>query len=298
MSVIAGGALMMAMSPFRPDGSPDTARMEELARDAASHGFSGFVVAGGAGELADLTGAEVVELVAAAASGIGPKSVLAVGIYARSGASKLSRELAMAGAQALLCFADPEPESDADAGLAELLEENALGAGLKIIVDHDGGRYTAEGLRVASERHPNLVVKWGAPDLREWGTLRAQLPAVAAWFSGGGDDLAPGFAAQGADGFTSTAANIAPDAIAVLQQLIANGRLREAGEWVASHLQPLASLRSSRPGYVPAVTKAAMGRIGRAAGEPRIEARRFDDVDDAELATAVAALRGGVDRGR
>ncbi|MBW9093071.1 dihydrodipicolinate synthase family protein [Microbacterium jejuense] len=294
MNLTAGGVLMMAVSPFSPSGVPDLERLKALGSDAAGNGFTGLVVAGGAGELAALTDGEIVDMVAAAAPSIGGQCALIAGIYARPESTRMVNELAAAGADALLCFADPTPDSDADAGLADLLAENARGSNLGVVVDHDGGRFTVAGLQTVSQRYGNLVLKWGTPDLRAWGDLRSQLPGVAAWYCGGGDDVAPGFAAQGADGFTSTAANVAPTAIAALQRLIAEGSLREAGDWVASHLQPLASLRSARPGYVPAVTKAAMANAGRGAGEPRSRDARFRETDAHALAIAVAALEAAI----
>ncbi|MDR5701362.1 dihydrodipicolinate synthase family protein [Agromyces aerolatus] len=286
------GVLMMAVTPFRPDGEIDPARMAGLARDAKEQAFGGLVVAGGAGELPDLAGAEVVGLVRAASSAVGDGTVVTAGVFARRGERAQVDALAGAGAQALLCFADPDPRADADAGLDALLAHNASGPRLAVVVDHDGARFTIPGLRRASQTPPGIAVKFGSPDLRAWEALRTALPEVQHWISGAGDELAPGFAAHGAAGFTSTTANVAPELIARIARHLARDELGRAGALLRERVGLLAALRSSRSGYVPAVTKAAMALALRSAGDVRRASARLDFADADAVAAALIEVRG------
>jgi dihydrodipicolinate synthase/N-acetylneuraminate lyase len=285
----------MAVTPFTPYGELDLDRMVQLARTAADHNYAAFVVAGGAGEISDLQTGEVHELVRAAAAGLGSDSgcLLLVGVHASAANAGFGEDARTAGAGGLLCFADPDPAADADAGLDSIIRENDRNADLVVVIDHDGRRFTLNGLRTISERYPGGTMKYGAPDLRGWNLHRQALPNIEGWVSGAGEDVSPGFAAHGASGFTSTAANIVPDLIAAVSALVGQEKYGHAADLLRERVQPLASLRSSRPNYVPATTKAAMSHIGHGAGEVRDPAARFTVSDTDRLIEALRALLPG-----
>jgi len=289
------GVVAMAVTPFTASNEIDTSRLRGLVRDAADQRFDAVVIAGGAGEISSLSPEEVIDLTSSARQelgALGSSCRILVGLELTGDSPGVLASFREAGADGVLCFASDS--GDADACLAELVEENAQGPRLAVLVDHDGRRFTLEGLRHASEVGDGIGVKYGSPDLRLWQTLRSELPHVHWWICGAGDDLAPAFVALGADGFTSTTFNIAPEFVREVAEMMSVNLHRAAADLVSSRLHLLAGLRSSRPSYVAAVTKAAMDRAGRAGGEVRNEGHRFDRSDSQALNLSVDRLLWGI----
>lgn len=278
----------MAVTPFDSGGAPDASRLRELAADAIAYGYAAFVVAGGVGEIASLTDGEAVSLASAVSPILTGKCDLYVGVRARSGSAELLRRLRDAGADGVLCFADTSGDAGAAQGLLALVSEND--ADMAILIDYDGRSFTLDCLRQAALLDPRIAVKYGPADLHGWRRARAELPGVAHWVCGAGDDMAAAFFAVGADFFTSTAANIDPEAISDYAALIGSDRLRRAGAFAEDRLMRLAALRTSRPEYVAATTKAALDLLGRTAGGVRDHRHRFDVADAEELASSVGAF--------
>jgi 4-hydroxy-tetrahydrodipicolinate synthase len=286
------GAVAMAVTPFFSDGSVDTGRMAELSRSAALSGIQSLVVAGGVGELGCLNSEDILMLVGAAVEGgrgLG-LSVIA-GLRAEPASHDIAQRAEVAGAAGVMTFhVEGQPR---DSTLIETVNALIQGTGLGILIDTNGKDYSPEALRAATSHPHVLAVKYSNPDLRGWNALRACVNLAESpllWLCGGADDVAPGFAAQGADGFTSTTSNISPPVVAHLQHLIRSGRHQDAAAFVAATLQPLASIRSSRPAYVAATTKAAMAAAGIPAGPVRSPTIPFDDADTHLLIPAVNRL--------
>jgi 4-hydroxy-tetrahydrodipicolinate synthase len=76
---VLGEVLTAIVTPFRPDGSVNVERFQELARFLVDHGSDGLVVAGSTGESPTLTDDEKLTLFAAAVDAVGDRATVIAG---------------------------------------------------------------------------------------------------------------------------------------------------------------------------------------------------------------------------
>lgn len=197
-------------TPFTEDG-------EEVRHDALADnlrfleraGARLFIPCGNTGEYDSLTDDERVAVVRTHVETVGDDGTVVGGL---AGSTKQVRSLAAgyeeAGADALMIM-PPDHTYVHERGLDEYYRRIAAATELDVVLYKRGPAPTPRTLASLAEVDNVVGVKYARNDLREFAALTADVPELV-WLDGVAERYAPGFAIEGAVGFTTGLGNFAP----------------------------------------------------------------------------------------
>jgi 4-hydroxy-tetrahydrodipicolinate synthase len=257
--------VVVPVTPFDPDGNPDTGSYAQLATRLLDGGITVLTPNGNTGEFYALNQAEarlVVETTAKAAQG---RAELLAGVgHDIATATDAARHAADNGARMIMIhqpvhpYLSTEGWVDYHAAIANAVPD--LGVVLYVRAERITGAHIAE----LADRAPNVLgIKYGLRDASRFAQVArdAGLDRFA-WLAGAAELTAPSFWASGARGFTSGLANVSPRlALDMLEALRAGdfGAAMKAWE-LARRFEELRLADSSADNV--SVVKEALAQLG------------------------------------
>lgn len=285
------GPLAFPVTPFRDDLSLDTAGFAANIERLASSGVVAIVVAGGTGEFHALTPDEILTIAAVAVRTVAGRVPVIAGVGLNAAiASALGRKLEAAGVAGLLMMPAAYGRSEED-GLYEYYAAIARAVQIGVFPYARDHAVLSPAVVARLAQIPNVIAfKDGHGDLRLWKRIRDQVGERLCWLAGVGDDLVPQYFVAGAEGYTSSIANLYPAVAVRLYELASSGRIAEAERLVSAQINPIYALRGRRRGYEVASVKQAMAMLGLPAGPVRPPIVPLSPDELPELARALARL--------
>lgn len=279
-------AIAFPITPFHADYSLDMEGMRTLVRFMVDGGISALVTAGGTGELYNLDFDEWREVVRATVDAVNGRATVIAGVgFSGTTGARMAREAQELGADALLIFPPYYRTSDDD-GLFRYYEMIAANTDLGVIPYSRDWALIGPRLAERLAAIPNTVAyKDGQGNVRMFMRVRQYLGDRFVWLAGTGDDLVPAYYAAGAQGYTSSVANVSPRLALDLLHGVQEGNFRETQALVDRAVVPLYALRDKRRGYEVSAIKAMMTGRGLPGGPVRPP---LLDLTDAERAEAAA----------
>ncbi|MEJ0010608.1 MAG: 4-hydroxy-tetrahydrodipicolinate synthase [Alphaproteobacteria bacterium] len=264
------GCYTALATPFR-GARVDHASFERFVEWQVGEGVHGLVPCGTTGESPTLTHDEHKDLIRRTVKVARGRAVVMAGTGSNSTAEAiaLTRDAEKAGADAALVVA-PYYNKPTQEGLFQHFRAVAKASGLPIFIYNIPGRsvvnLTDETLARLAEI-PNIAgVKDATGDLARAATLRALIGERLVLFSGE-DMTMVGFNAMGGRGVISVLSNLAPKAVAKVQELTLAGKYDEARKQLERFTALTQALFAETS---PAPVKYALSRMGHGRAELRL----------------------------
>lgn len=263
-------AIAFPVTPFNADYSLDEPGVRHLARFMVEGGIQALVTAGGTGELYNLDLDEWRTVVRATIEEVGGRAVVIAGVgFNGATGAKMARESQQLGADALLIFPPYYRTGDED-GLFNYYKMIASATELPIIPYSRDNAVIGPRLAERLAELPNAIAyKDGHGAVRNFMRVRQHLGDRFIWLAGTGDDLVPAYFAAGAQGYTSSVANVSPRLALDLLAGVQQGKFAETQALVDRAIVPLYELRDKRRGYEVSSMKAMMEARGLPGGPVR-----------------------------
>ena len=263
-------AIAFPVTPFHRDYSLDLDGLRRLVRFMVEGGITALVTAGGTGELYNLDMDEWRAVVRATVAEVGGRAVVIAGIgFNGYTGARMAREAHEMGADALLIFPPYYRTGDED-GLFAYYRMIAGATELPVIPYSRDNAVLGPRIAERIAQIPNAVAyKDGQGSARMFMRVRQHLGDRFVWLGGTGDDLVPAYFAAGAQGYTSSVANVSPRLALDLLHGVQAGRFAEMQALVDRAIVPLYELRDKRRGYEVAAMKAMMEGRGLPGGPVR-----------------------------
>ncbi|MHB8618611.1 MAG: dihydrodipicolinate synthase family protein [Chloroflexota bacterium] len=264
------GVIAFPCTPFTEHLELDESAFRRNLRMLVDSGIKIVLVAGGTGELYSLTPTECVRLYLAAVEECRGKAMVIGGVgFGSAIARDLAREAEQAGVDGILMlppyYGEAEPK-----GLVAYYSHIAAATSLGVFPYARNWARLSPDMLAELARVPNVVAfKDGQGDLRLWAQLRARIGERLVWLGGVGDDLVDLYFAAGAQGFTSSMANLDPRIALNLYAAASSGDLVGARAIITHKVLPIYEIRTRGRGYEVSVMKAAMDLLGLAGGPVR-----------------------------
>lgn len=264
------GTLLTAMAtPFKPDGSLDTATAARLAVHLVDSGCDGLVVSGTTGESPTTTDDEKIELLRVVLEAVGDRAriIAGAGTYDTAHSVHLVKASAAEGAHGLLVVT-PYYSRPPQAGLVAHFTTVADATDLPVILYDIPPRSVVpiewDTIRALAE-HPNIVaIKDAKGDLHGGGQIIAE--TGLAYYSGD-DALNLPWLAMGAVGFISVWGHLAAGPLRDMLAAFVSGDVATARK-INVTLAPLSAAQSRLGGVT--LSKAGLRLQGFEAGDPRL----------------------------
>ncbi|BBY79033.1 4-hydroxy-tetrahydrodipicolinate synthase [Mycolicibacterium pulveris] len=285
--------LTAMVTPFKPDGSLDTATAARLANRLVDAGCDGLVLSGTTGESPTTTDDEKVTLVRTVLEAVGDRAriIAGVGTYDTAHSVRLAKACAAEGAHGLLVvtpYYSRPPQSGLVAHFTAVADATPLPVVLYDIPPRSIVPITWDTLRTLAQ-HPNIVaVKDAKGDLHGGGQIMAE--TGLAYYSGD-DALNLPWLAMGAVGFISVWGHMAASQLRDMLTAFNSGDMTTARK-ISVTLGPLNSAQTRLGGVT--LAKAALRLLGFEAGDPRLPQMPATAAQLEELAAdmrAAAVLR-------
>jgi 5-dehydro-4-deoxyglucarate dehydratase len=263
-------AIAFPITPFRADYSLDLDGVRALARFMVDGGIQALVTAGGTGELYNLDTDEWQAVVRATVEEVRGRAVViaGVGFNGYTGA-RMARAAQEVGADALLIFPPYYRTSDED-GLFAYYRMIAGASELPVIPYSRDNAVLGPRIAERIAEIPNAIAyKDGQGSARMFMRVRQHLGDRFVWLAGTGDDLVPAYFTAGAQGYTSSVANVSPRLALDLLHGVQQGKMQETQALVDRAIVPLYELRDKRRGYEVSAMKAMMEGRGLPGGPVR-----------------------------
>lgn len=282
-------AIAFPVTPFHADYSLDEAGLRHLIRFMVEGGITALVTAGGTGELYNLDLDEWRTVVRATVEEVDTRAVVIAGIgFNGVTGAKMAREAQELGADALLIFPPYYRTGDED-GLFRYYQMIANATELPVIPYSRDQAVIGPRLAERIAAIPNAVAyKDGQGGVRNFMRVRQHLGDRFIWLGGTGDDLVPAYFAAGAQGYTSSVANVSPRLALDLLHGVQQGKFVETQALVDRAVVPLYELRDKRRGYEVSAMKAMMEGRGLPGGPVRPPLLDLTDAEKAEAASWAA----------
>jgi len=259
---------VVTVTPFEGDRleTVDHDGMERNLDHLVRAGVRLLVAGGNTGEFAALSESEMIETVRTHVRAARGRARVIAGIgYRPDQAIQLGRASMEAGADGLMIHHPIHPYAS-EPGLVRYYEAIAEALpGVPLILYVRGPQLTAAVMQRLFGVESIVGVKVGQPDPERFARLAAAAPELA-WVCGVAEAWAVPFWAEGAIGFTSGFANVAPErSLAILHALKAGDTSRVEG--LVDGLRPIEEFRAARgDANNVAAIKAAMDLVGLAGG--------------------------------
>ena len=264
------GTLLTAMAtPFKPDGSLDTAAAARLATHLVNAGCDGLVLSGTTGESPTTTDGEKIALLRAVLDAVGDRAriVAGAGTYDTAHSVRLAKACAAEGAHGLLVvtpYYSRPPQEGLIAHFTTVADATDLPVILYDIPPRSMVPIEWDTIRTLAA-HPNIVaIKDAKGDLPGGGQIIAE--TGLAYYSGD-DALNLAWLAMGAVGLISVWGHIAAGQLRDMLTAFASGDVATARK-INATLGPLSAAQSRLGGVT--LAKAALRLQGFEAGDPRL----------------------------
>ncbi len=283
-------AIAFPVTPFHADYSLDEAGVRRLARFMVEGGIEALVTAGGTGELYNLDLDEWRIVVRATAEEARGRALIIAGIgFNGVTGAKMAREAQSLGADALLIF-PPYYRTGDEEGLFRYYRMIAGATALPIIPYSRDNAVIGPRLAERLAEIPNAIAyKDGQGSVRNFMRVRQHLGDRFIWLAGTGDDLVPAYFTAGAQGYTSSVANVSPRLALDLLHGAQAGKFIETQALVDRAVVPLYELRDKRRGYEVSAMKAMMEGRGLPGGPVRPPLLDLNADEKAQAAAWAAA---------
>jgi 5-dehydro-4-deoxyglucarate dehydratase len=274
------------VTPFKANYALDA---EGLRRNITYHSTSAtgdmtIVVGGGLGELFTLDAEEQREIAHAAVAGAMGKVPVVVGAGGGYGnALRMARNAEAAGADAILLFSPPYGSESAD-GAYEYFRAVASEVRIGIIAYPHGGEEYWPGVLRRLSALPNVVgFKDASGGVKVGRALEGIVPNRLLWIAEGETHAFQALPA-GARAYTTAVATFVPRACHDFWKAGIAGDTSAMRKVLSGQIEPIAKVRSVKPGYGVSGIKAALESLGRAGGPVRPPGTQADPSDRAEIA--------------
>jgi 4-hydroxy-tetrahydrodipicolinate synthase len=257
------------VTPFRADGSLDTATAAQLANHLVDAGCDGLVVSGTTGESPTTTDDEKLELLRVVLEAVGDRArvIAGAGTYDTAHSIKLAKACAAQGAHGLLVvtpYYSKPPQRGLIAHFSAVADATELPVVLYDIPPRSVVPIEADTIRALAS-HPNIVgIKDAKADLHGGGQIIAE--TGLAYYSGD-DALNLPWLAMGATGFISVIAHVSAGQLRELLSAFASGDIATARK-VNVNLAPLCNAMARLGGVT--MSKAGLRLQGIDVGDPRL----------------------------
>jgi 4-hydroxy-tetrahydrodipicolinate synthase len=241
-----GTVLTAMVTPFKPDGSLDTATAARLATHLVDAGCDGLVLAGTTGESPTTTDDEKIAVLRAVLNAVGDRAriIAGAGTYDTAHSAHLAKACEAEGAHGLLVVT-PYYSRPSQAGLAAHFTAIADAVSVPILLY-------------------DIPIRSGIPI--EWDTIRALAETGLAYYSGD-DALNLPWLAMGAVGFVSVWGHVAASQLREMLSAFTSGDVATARK-INVTLAPLGDAQSRLGGVTMA--KAGLRLQGIDVGDPRL----------------------------
>jgi len=268
-------AVVVPVTPFAQDGSPDTGTCAALITRLVDGGITVITPNGNTGEFYALTPAEARQNLEVAAKAAGKASILAGVGHDIATATEAARHAQQHGASMIMIHQPVHPYVSLDgwidynAAIANAVPD--LGVVLYIRTE----RITGEHIKRLADKTSNVVgVKYGVPDAVRFAKVArdAGLDRFT-WLAGAAELTAPMFWAAGARGFTSGLANVTTSIpLNMFKSLRAGDQDKAMAEWEkARRFEELRANDASADNV--AVVKEALAQLGLSSRDVRPPSR-------------------------
>jgi len=259
------------VTPYKGDGSIDSARLKTLIKGLARARVHNLMAAGNTGEFFTLTMDEVREVHAATAEAAAGKSLVTAAVGRSLTETKaLAKDAIAAGADAIMGhhpmdpFAGPSYQANYFLELADF-------STVPVIAYVRSDAFSVADFRKLA-LHPNIAgIKFASQNLMLLSeVIRSNQDAPAIWVCGLAEGWAPAFYAMGARGFTSGLVNVFPERSHAVHQAL------EAGDYARARslIDGIAGFEILRTKYNNGanvtVVKEALGMLGTDVGPVRL----------------------------
>ncbi len=263
-------AIAFPVTIFNDDYSLNADATAHVARFMVEGGIEALVTAGGTGELYNLDYDEWRTVVGTTTDAVAGRAVVIAGVgFNGVTGAKMAREAQNLGADSILIF-PPYYRTGDDDGLFNYYEMIAKNTDLAVIPYSRDWAMIGPRLAERLAAIPNIVAyKDGQGNARMFMRVRQLLGDRFVWLGGTGDDLVPAYFAAGAQGYTSSIANVSPRLALDLLHGVQEGRYAEMQALVDRAIVPLYALRDKRRGYEVSAMKAMMEGRGLPGGPCR-----------------------------
>jgi len=257
------------VTPFRADGSLDTATAAQLANHLIDAGCDGLVVSGTTGESPTTTDDEKLELLRVVLEAVGDRArvIAGAGTYDTAHSIKLAKACAAQGAHGLLVvtpYYSRPPQRGLIAHFSAVADATELPVVLYDIPPRSVVPIEADTIRALAS-HPNIVgIKDAKADLHGGGQIIAE--TGLAYYSGD-DALNLPWLAMGATGFISVIAHVSAGQLRELLSAFASGDIATARK-INVNLAPLCNAMARLGGVT--MSKAGLRLQGIDVGDPRL----------------------------
>lgn len=264
-----GTVLTAMVTPFKPDGSLDTAAAARVATHLVDSGCDGLVLSGTTGESPTTTDDEKLALLRTVLEAVGDRAriIAGAGTYDTAHSVHVAKTSAAEGAHGLLVVT-PYYSRPPQSGLLAHFTAVADATDLPIVLYDIPARSMVpiewDTIRLLA-RHPNIVaVKDAKGDLHGGGQIIAE--TGLAYYSGD-DALNLPWLAMGAVGFVSVWGHLAAAALREMLSAFSSGDIATARK-VGVELGPLNAAQTRLGGVT--LSKAGLRLQGIDAGDPRL----------------------------
>jgi 4-hydroxy-tetrahydrodipicolinate synthase len=264
-----GTVLTAMVTPFRADGSLDTATAAQLANHLVDAGCDGLVVSGTTGESPTTTDDEKLELLRTVLEAVGDRAriIAGAGTYDTAHSIKLAKACAAEGAHGLLVvtpYYSKPPQRGLIAHFSAVADATELPVLLYDIPPRSVVPIEADTIRALAS-HPNIVgIKDAKADLHGGGQIIAE--TGLAYYSGD-DALNLPWLAMGATGFISVIAHVAAAQLRELLSAFSSGDISTARK-INVTIAPLCNAMARLGGVT--MSKAGLRLQGIDVGDPRL----------------------------
>ncbi|MBS1696640.1 MAG: 4-hydroxy-tetrahydrodipicolinate synthase [Actinobacteria bacterium] len=269
VSARLGTVLTAMVTPFKPDGSLDTAAAARLATHLVDSGCDGLVLSGTTGESPTTTDDEKLTLLRAVLETVGDRAriIAGAGSYDTAHSVHLAKACAAEGAHGLLVvtpYYSRPPQSGLLAHFTAVADATALPVVLYDIPPRSMVPIEWDTIRTLSA-HPNIVaIKDAKGDLHGGGQIIAE--TGLAYYSGD-DTLNLPWLAMGATGFVSVWGHLAAGQLRDMLSAFTSGDVATARK-INVALGPLGPAQTRLGGVT--LSKAGLRLQGIDVGDPRL----------------------------
>ena len=259
------------VTPYKSDGSVDTAKLSDLIARLANARVHNLMAAGNTGEFFTLTMDEVRTVHATTIKAAAGKSLVSAAVgRSLTEAKALARDAIAEGADAIMGHHPMDPFAG-PSFQAKYFLELAEASTVPVIAYVRSDTFSVSDFRKLA-LHPNIAgIKFASGNLMLLAeVVRATKDASAIWVCGLAEGWAPAFYAMGARGFTSGLVNVFPERSHAIHQALENGAYAAA----RALIDDIAGFEALRTKYLNGanvtVVKEALGMLGTDVGPVRV----------------------------
>ena len=215
------GVIAFPVTPFHADLSLDLGGLRKNLRALLAHPICAIVAGAGTGELYSLSPKEHLAVVQTTLDEVKNKMPVLAGVGFNPAIAAEAAGYAAASVRAASSRSRriiPAPTTTASLAYYRAIGK-ATSLGL-LIYSRDWFNPSANLVKRLADEIPTLIAwKDGQADLRRYQMIQEKLGRRLLWIGGAGDDMVPGYYSIGCRTYTSSIANVAPEAVVVFTRI-------------------------------------------------------------------------------